>query len=254
MSPATVIMVLEVPQARGVAMTIDDALQSELQRTPPESLSDYALRAIREDLIEGRLVPGQRITTEGLAQSLQISHVPVREALRYLEAEGHLERGARSRVVVAPVTADEAEEIYRLREILEAEVHREAVPKLTEADFAALELHFAAMESALAVGDTAAFARANRRFHFVPFNRSGMKWMIRFLNIVWDAAARYQTSLFRETGWEADLQRHHRLIVDAMRRRDADAVNELMNQHRRVTVDAARQRSSSRERGKQPAT
>ena len=224
-------------------MAIDEALPPELQRSPPESLSDYALRSIREDLIEGRLVPGQRITTEGLAQNLQISHVPVREALRYLEAEGHLERGARSRVIVAPVTAEEAEEIYRLREILESEVHREAVPRMTERDFEELELHFAEMEAAIAAGDNASFARANRRFHFVPFERSGMKWMLRFLNIVWDAAARYQTSLFRESGWEQDLQRHHRLILDAMRRGDTDAVNELMNEHRRVTVEAARHRT-----------
>ena len=224
-------------------MAIDDALQPDLQRSPPESLSDYALRSIREDLIEGRLVPGQRITTEGLAQNLQISHVPVREALRYLEAEGHLERGARSRVVVAPVTAEEAVEIYRLREILETEVHREAVPRMTERDFAELELHFNEMESAIANGDTASFARANRRFHFVAFERSEMKWMLRFLNIVWDAAARYQTTLFRESGWEEDLQRHHRLILDAMRRRDTDSVNELMNEHRRVTVEAARHRT-----------
>src|SRR5690606_29549630 len=118
-----------------------------------------------------------------------------------------LERGARSRVIVAPVTAQEAEEIYRLREILETEVHRLAIPKLTAADFAELERHVAEMESAIATSDTASFARANRQFHFVPFERSDMKWMLRFLNIVWDAAARYQTSLFRETGWERDLQR-----------------------------------------------
>jgi DNA-binding GntR family transcriptional regulator len=226
-------------------MVIEDAAKAAVRRTPPQSLSDYALRAIREDLIEGRLLPGQRITTEGLAHSLQISHVPVREALRYLEAEGHLERGPRSRVIVAPVTATEAEEIYRLREILETEVHRVAVAKLTDADFTALDAHFAEMEAAVAAGDTGSFARANRSFHFVAFQRSGMKWMLRFLNIVWDAAARYQTSLFHDSGWEQNLQRHHALIIDAMQRRDADAVNQLMDEHRRVTVDAIRQRNES---------
>jgi DNA-binding GntR family transcriptional regulator len=207
-------------------------------------LSDYALRAIREDLIEGRLVPGQRITTEGLAQSLQISHVPVREALRYLEAEGHLERGPRSRVMVAQVTPEEAEEIYLLREILETEVHRIAVPRLSEHDFGLLEQHFADMEAAVTSGDTARFARSNRLFHFVAFERSELKWMLRFLNIVWDAAARYQTALFQESGWERGLQRHHSLIIEAMRRKDADAVNKLMDEHRRVTVEVARQHNT----------
>jgi DNA-binding GntR family transcriptional regulator len=227
-------------------MVIEDAAGAEPMRSPPESLSDYALRAIREDLIEGRLRPGQRITTEGLAQNLQISHVPVREALRYLEAEGHLERGARSRVVVAPVTATEAEEIYRLREILETEVHATAISKLTAADYAELDAYFAEMEAAVASGDIGTYARSNRAFHFVAFKRSGMKWMLRFLNIVWDAAARYQTSLFAESGWEGHLQRHHALIIEAMRNRDVDAVNRLMDEHRMVTVEAARQRNPIR--------
>ena len=213
----------------------------ELRRTPPQSLSDYALRAIREDLIEGRLRPGQHITTEGLAQALQISHVPVREALRYLEAEGHLERGARSGVAVAAVSPAEAEEIYRLRQLLETEVHAIAIPKLTSDDLTALAAHFDEMEAAVAGGDTAQYARANRAFHFVAFERSEMKWMLRFLNIVWDAAARYQTSLFRESGWERSLQRHHGLLVEAMKKRDVDAVNQLMDEHRMVTVEAARQ-------------
>lgn len=211
-------------------------------RTPPDSLSDYALRAIREDLIEGRLLPGQRVTTGSLAQALQISHVPVREALRYLEAEGHLERGARGRIHVARATPGEAEEIYRLREILETEVHGIAIPAMTEADFRALDDLYQTMEEAVESGDTAGFARANRAFHFVAFQRSNMKWMLRFLNVVWDAAARYQSSLFREKGWERDLQRHHSLIKDAMKRRDVNEVNRLMDEHRRVTVEATRHR------------
>lgn len=217
-------------------------------RTPPDSLSDYALRSIREDLIEGRLLPGQRVTTGTLAQALQISHVPVREALRYLEAEGHLERGARGRIHVARATPGEAEEIYRLREIMETEVHRVAVPKMTDADLAALDELYQEMEDAVGSGDTAGFARANRAFHFVAFQRSNMKWMLRFLNVVWDAAARYQTSLFREQGWEADLQRHHALIKEAMRRRDVNEVNRLMDEHRRVTVEATRHRGEGQRR------
>jgi DNA-binding GntR family transcriptional regulator len=218
-------------------------------RTPPQSLSDYALRSIREDLIEGRLVPGQRITTEELAHSLHISHVPVREALRYLEAEGHLERGPRSRVIVAPVSTAEAEEIYRLREILETEVHRTAIPLLTDTDFLELDARYVELSEAVTRGDTAMWSRSNRAFHFVAFERSGMKWMVRFLNIVWDAAARYQTNLLHQSGWEKDLQRHHADLVQAMRRRDVDEVNRLMDEHRLVTIEAARRSSFGKAAG-----
>ena len=56
--------------------------------------------------------------------------------------------------------------------------------------WAALDELYQVMEDAVASGDTAGFARANRAFHFVAFQRSNMKWMLRFLNMVWDAAAR----------------------------------------------------------------
>jgi len=209
-------------------------------RRPPESLSDYALRSIREDLIEGRLIPGQRIATEVLATSLRISHVPVREALRYLEAEGHLQRGPRSHIRVTPLSQEEAAEIYQLRALLEAEAHRLAVPRLTDADLLRLDERYSEMQAAIATGDVPRFARANRRFHFVAFERTGNGWMLRFLRIIWDAAARYQTSLFLQEGWERDLQGHHDRLRRAMRNGDAEEVNRIMDEHRRVTLTATR--------------
>ncbi len=209
-------------------------------RHPPESLGDYAIRLLREDLIEGRLVPGQRIAMEVLAAEMGISHVPIREAVRYLEAEGHLQRNPRSQVRVTPVSPEEAAEIYRLREILEDEAHVAGVPHLTDADIAELDRHVGAMQAAVESGDLAGFARANRAFHFVPFSRSGSTWMLRFMNMIWDAAARYQTSLFQREGWESDLQNHHARLRDARARRDPDEVNRIMREHRRITIDAHR--------------
>src|SRR5918999_1600529 len=123
-------------EAAAMAMRQAGAEAGDELRRPPESLSDYALRAIREDLIEGRLVPGQKIAAEALAARLRISHVPVREALRHLEAEGHLERDPRSGTRVASLSAPEADEIYRLREILESEAHECGVPLLEASDLA----------------------------------------------------------------------------------------------------------------------
>lgn len=207
-------------------------------RQPPESFSDYAIRSIRQDLIEGRLMPGHRISAEELAESLGISHVPVREALRFLEAQGHFERGARGHLHVTDVTPEEADEIYRLRELLESEMHRVAIPLLTEDDFDALRGHFNDMERAVGAHDIPEFAQSNRAFHFVAFHRSRRTWSIRFLEMVWDAAARYQTSLFQRDGWEVRLQSQHSSLLAAMARRDVDEVNRLMNEHRHVTVES----------------
>jgi DNA-binding GntR family transcriptional regulator len=211
-------------------------------RVPPASRGDYALNALREDLVSGRLLPGQRVTAEELALQLGVSHVPVREALRYLEAQGHFERDHRGRLRVSPTSPEEGEEVYLLRRLLESVVHERAVPLLTDEDILAVEREFDAMEFALAAGDIHSYARANRRFHFTVFERSGQPWMLRFLGMIWDAAARYQTALFVEDGWEGDLQAQHRKLLDAFRRRDATEVERLMNEHRVLAIEAARSR------------
>jgi DNA-binding GntR family transcriptional regulator len=208
-------------------------------RTPPETRGDYALLSIREDLITGRLVSGVRVTAEELAARLGISHVPVREALRYLEAEGHLERDHRGRLRVRPTSPDEAEEIYELRRILETEVLGVAVPKLTDEDIAKLDAEFAAMEAGLAQKDIFAYATANRRFHFIAFERAERPWILRFLRMVWDAASRYQTRVFSSSGWEKRLQDEHRRLLEAFRTRDATTAIATMDEHRSLAIEEA---------------
>jgi DNA-binding GntR family transcriptional regulator len=208
-------------------------------RTPPETRGDYALLSIREDLITGRLVSGVRVTAEELAARLGISHVPVREALRYLEAEGHLERDHRGRLRVRPTSPDEAEEIYELRRILETEVLGIAVPKLTDEDVAGLDAQFAAMEAGLSQKDIFAYATANRSFHFIAFERAERPWILRFLRMVWDAAARYQTRVFSSSGWEQRLQDEHRRLLEAFRARDTKTAIATMDEHRTLAIEEA---------------
>jgi DNA-binding GntR family transcriptional regulator len=103
-------------------------------RRRPESLVDYAVKAVRNELLTGLLRPGERLTEEATAQRLGISHIPVREAFRFLEAEGHVVRDARRGLRVAQLSAAEAQDIYRTRALLEVEANRLGVPELTPED------------------------------------------------------------------------------------------------------------------------
>lgn len=198
----------------------------------PESLVDYAVKAVRNELLTGLLRPGERLTEEATAQRLGISHIPVREAFRFLEAEGHVVRDARRGLRVAQLSAAEAQDIYRTRALLEAEANRLGVPELTGEDDRRLETLAGQMEEAAAIGDLIAYRRYNRAFHFVAFERSGRLWLVRFLTNLWDAAARYQTPLFSGGAWQAPHLAHHRGLLEALKTRDAERVNQLMHEHR----------------------
>jgi DNA-binding GntR family transcriptional regulator len=206
---------------------------------PPDSLPEYAVEALRNDLLTGRLRPGQHLTAKGIASRLGISHIPVREAFRYLEAQGHVTRDGRRGARVVPTSPEEARDIYLTRAALEAEANALGVPRLTAADDALLVRLIAQMEEAAAAGDLRAYRSHNRTFHFIAFERSDRPWVVRFLRNLWDAAARYQAPLFAGSAWKVDHPAHHRALLDALLSRDVDLVDRLMGEHRTWLLTSA---------------
>jgi DNA-binding GntR family transcriptional regulator len=215
----------------GAAATADEASVSGSSR-PPDSLAEYAVEQIRNDLLMGRLRPGSRVTADGIAEQLGISHIPVREAFRFLEAQGHLQRDGRRGARIAPTSPEEATDIYLTRALLEAEANRLGIPRLTARDDARLIDLIGSMERASAEGDLRSYRVHNRAFHFIAFERSGRPWLVRFLRNLWDAAARYQTPLFVNGRWQRKHPMHHRALLDALLCRDVELVNRLMAEHR----------------------
>jgi DNA-binding GntR family transcriptional regulator len=199
---------------------------------PPDSLAEYAVEQIRNDLLMGKLRPGSRLTADAIAEQLGISHIPVREAFRFLEAQGHVQRDGRRGARVTPTSPDEATDIYLTRQILETEANRLGIPRLTARDDARLIELIDLMERASADGDLRSYRVHNRAFHFISFERSERPWLVRFLRNLWDAAARYQTPLFANGLWQVKHPLHHRSLLDALLCRDVDLVNRLMGEHR----------------------
>jgi DNA-binding GntR family transcriptional regulator len=204
--------------------------------TPPETLGGYVLNALRGQLAEGQLLSGMQVSATTIATQLGVSHIPVREALRYLEAQGHLTRHGRGGLIVAETSASEFREIVELRELLEAHAHLIAMPRLSSSDFKSMQRSVRLMGPLLARKDLAAYTIENRSFHFVPIRRSEQPWLQRMIELMWDAAARYQAHLIREPGWEERLQEQHRELVDAFQARDIDRVTLIMRAHRTSTV------------------
>lgn len=206
---------------------------------PPESFVEYALEAVRRELRAGALKPGERVAADALARRLSISHIPVREALRVLEAEGQLVRDQR-RLIVATLSAAEAEDIYVTRELLEREAITLGVPRLTGEDHRRLTELVDDMEAAATVGDQTRYNHLTRQFHFLPFEKAGRPWVVRFLRILWDSSVRYQRALFAEGGWRAGHVDHHRDLLAALIVGDVDRVDEILSHHRHWLIAEVR--------------
>jgi DNA-binding GntR family transcriptional regulator len=99
-----------------------------------QSLSDKVFAWLTDQIVAGALRPGQWVSENELAARLGVSRSPVREALRGLAREGIVEVRPRRGTVIAELSAEDADGLYRARELVESELARLAIENATDAD------------------------------------------------------------------------------------------------------------------------
>lgn len=201
---------------------------------------DTALAALRADLRDGFLTPGDQVVQETLAERYGVSRVPLREALKTLEAEGQVVYHPNRGYFVTELRVADLLEVYRLRELLEAEAISVAVPALSDEDVDAFAELLHDVDVASAAGDVETLTAANRRFHFAIFDAAGLPRLSRLLRQLWDATDAYRSLYFASTVNRARVDREHAAMLAALRRRDAERVIRLHDEHRRRSVAAVR--------------
>src|ERR1700742_1448271 len=123
---------------------------------------------LRAEILGGAYRPGERIRQEDVAARSGASRIPVREALRMLQAEGLVTLIANSGAWVARLTMAECAELYQIRERLEPLLLRASLPGLDDAVLGRLAELAGVMERA--GGDVGAFLRADRGFHLASYS------------------------------------------------------------------------------------
>ena len=128
--------------------------------------TQVVVEAIREKILTGAIKAGEPLRQAALADELKVSRIPVREALLQLEAEGLVEFEAHKGATATKLSAEQVTELFELRALLECELLRLAIPKLTEAELAQSEQLLQQMASAFHdVGTKSSWSELNTRFH-----------------------------------------------------------------------------------------
>jgi DNA-binding GntR family transcriptional regulator len=180
--------------------------------------------------MQGELKPGEQIVESRLARQLGISQAPVREALRELEQMGLVVNHMRRGTFVRELTAQDAWEMYTLRAQLESMAARLALPHLTDADMDEMERLIEAMVEAGRTGNAEELTSADAHFHEFLCERSGHKLLMRMWRSIHPLNWTQLTVavLHRDL---VELAERHRDIVDALRTRDAEAVDRAVQHH-----------------------
>ncbi|GAA3533311.1 GntR family transcriptional regulator [Nonomuraea rosea] len=192
---------------------------------------------LREAILSGRIGPGERIRQEELATRLGASRLPVREALRMLEAEGLTEHHPRRGARVPRLGMHQVDVIYQMRERLEPLALAESIPHLTGDDHRGLALIQDAIEANTDIGE---FLALDREFHLLTYSGCGIGQLSAMVVRLWNETQHYRRAFMRLSGparrWVVNAE--HRLLLDAIVRGDAvDAERCLSGHIRRTRVE-----------------
>lgn len=206
---------------------VDRALENR------KSTPDIVAGVLRDAIVTGVIRAGEQLNQVELARQFGISRVPVREAIRLLEAEGLVVSEPHRRTVVSALTPSVLEEIFDARIYLETTALGTAVPHLTPADVADLESLISQMSHE---GDHRQWMRLNDRFHDALYRPSGKEFVGLLIRQLRQSVERYFWSGGHAMRRNHEANAEHRRILDASRAGDVPLAQEELKNHLRATL------------------
>jgi len=203
------------------------------------SMVDNVTERLRRALLAGDIKPGEPIRVAQLEKSFGVSHIPIREAVRRLEAEGLIVAEPQRAAVAAGVDLEDLGGLYDIRRIIECEVIRRSVARMTEEQVERVQEALLALEAVAQDHDSPEFWDLHMDFHWALLEPGATPWVRRVLDQVWLASQRY-VRLFVSATFD-DAMRDHRELLEACEARDDERAEAILRRHLDRTELAVRQ-------------
>jgi DNA-binding GntR family transcriptional regulator len=189
------------------------------------------LEAVRERILSGAYPEGEPLRQDAIAEELGVSRIPIREALRQLEAEGLVVFNPHRGAVVSSLSLDEIDEVFALRADIETALLRRAIPLLDAEHLDRAAEVLARYEHALRIHDVLAYGKLNWQFHCTLYDPAGRPVTLAIVHRLHQQADRYVRMQLALTHGEDRANEEHRAILDAARRRDVKKATALLREH-----------------------
>ncbi|HVY16960.1 MAG TPA: GntR family transcriptional regulator [Rhodopila sp.] len=196
---------------------------------PVQTKEHQVAELLREKIIAGSVVRGQKLKQAELAKMLNVSITPVREALRLLEAEGYVHVSSHRGAIVAPFQIDQVEELFDLRMTLEGKLTTAAARRISPADLEGLVALNENIRVAAARNAREDTRGSNFRFHFRLYECAGMPHTLEFVRVLW---AKYPFDLLGSIpGRPPRVVDEHAALLAALKERDPRKAVKAMQAH-----------------------
>jgi DNA-binding GntR family transcriptional regulator len=213
--------------------------RSATVQAPPTTVANYVAAEVRAGILQGQYPLGSRIDQHALADELGASIIPVREALRRLEAEGLVRIYPRKGAFVAEFPFQDLGEINLMRERLEALALELAIRRLTAADIAELKSMNELLEH-VDQRDSAQWDQLNREWHLKLYSLADAEILQQTITMLWDRTTLYRTVNAIRTGHRDKSIHEHAAVLACCSTGDVKAaVEQLQNHIRRSLADVA---------------
>ena len=204
------------------------AKRSTIER---KTVAESVAETLRTRILAGELSEGEQLRQEVLAADLGVSRIPLREAFRLLEGEGLITIAPHRGAVVAVRSPEEIGELFDLRVLLEPDILRHAVLKLTERDLSEAAVILDGYNRALAERDVQAWGRLNTQFHLALYGPAARPRSLALVRSLLDQTDSYTRMQLLLTGGQQRAEREHTELLKLCRARETNAAAKLVEDH-----------------------
>jgi DNA-binding GntR family transcriptional regulator len=208
-------------------------------------LSDYVIEYIVQNIINGEYSPASRIDPKDICRLLNISQMPVRDALEKLEERGWIVKYPQRGTYIKKVSYSDLKEMYQVRTMIEAEAIRNIIENGSDEQFEQLKFFVDKNEEAIIAKDLEEYAKYDTAFHRYVVEATENSRIISMYNTVMSQTRYYFLVLI----WSSDVVRKHNImdlknipvshksLYEAISARDCDRAGELIRLHLRKGID-----------------
>ena len=187
--------------------------------------------SLQERILSGEFKEGDQLIQDAIAREYEVSRMPVREALRQLEAAGLVQLRLHKGAVVTSIPTEQIAELFQLRSRLECDLLAAAMPRMQDSDVDAANEALLALEAAYEEGAIRDWGPLNWEFHrrlYAPSNRVQTLLIVQSINVQVERYNRIQLTLTKSF---ATAKAEHRKLLRLCATRDTDQAVEYLMKH-----------------------
>lgn len=204
--------------------------QKVLPKVQNLTIQEKVYRELEKAILSGKIPPGQKLVAEEIARMMDVSRIPVREAMGRLEARGIVTNRPKWGRVVNELSRENLKEILELRLLLEPKAASKAALQATNEFLSLLEQAHTAFAKARTVSDTSHLLQTNRDYHFLIYKQANSPMLLDIISQLWDKVSPYYHIMFHQSLLPSPSIgiEYHEQILNSMMNRNGEEVKRCL--------------------------